>query len=56
MMNDELAKNVTGWLYTLLESGQITIPSNQSRNVLESMEWLRKINSDELLVTEPEES
>ena len=48
--NNEHTKNVTGWLHSLLASGRVNVSSDQASYVVESQEWLRKVNNDELIV------
>ena len=50
-VNDELTKNVTGYLHSLLESGRVNVTTDQAEYIVKCKEWLRKVNNDELLVS-----
>jgi hypothetical protein len=51
-MNDELTKNVTGWLHSLLTSNRVQITSNEAEYVVQSKQWLEAVNTGVLLVAE----
>ncbi len=53
MENDELTKNVTGWLHTLLEQGGFPIDANQADYVVTAKKWLKEVNNGELVVISP---
>ena len=48
--NDELTKNITGWLHALLESGRVNVTTDQVEYVVECKAWLKSVNNDEKIV------
>ena len=54
MENNELTKNVTGWLFNALENGLMRMDSSQAENVVMAKKWLVAVNTDELLVSPKE--
>ncbi len=48
--DEELTKNVTGWLHALLCSGRVSVTADQAEYVVQAKEWLRQVNTGELVV------
>lgn len=49
---DDLAKNVSGWLYQILSSDRLSVTAKEAEYVVQAKDWLAKVNQGQLIVTE----